>query len=72
MVQRADGGKHETVLRPKVQKHLMSRNGRPDIGASYGAIANTLVVGELVPEVYGMATPAVGCGYPGWFAYPGG
>ena len=66
VVQRSiDGSKADLVLRPKVRRHLFKRNSLPDIGGSYGLIAHDLLrIGELVPEICGLPTPAAQAGIP--------
>jgi len=66
VVQRSiDGSEAHLVLRPKVRRHLFKRNSRPEIGASYNLIAHDLLrVGELVPEVCGLPTPAAEAAIP--------
>ena len=53
------------VLKPRVRHRLFGRNSNPDIEASFNLIANErLRIGEIVPEVGGVPTPAALAGIP--------
>ena len=53
------------VLKPRVRRHLFRRNSPPNIEASFDLIANELLrIGEVVPEVEGVPTPAALAGIP--------
>ncbi|MHC4235331.1 MAG: RIP metalloprotease RseP [Planctomycetota bacterium] len=66
IVQRSiDRREARLVLRPKVRRRLFKRSGPPEIGGSYGMIANDLLrVGETVAEVFGVPTPAARANIP--------